>query len=327
MDLPAEFTKGILTTVFAGCVLTGVVLAQAPPVNTVAPASAIAPASPTSSITTSSTAPSIAPGTTVTPGKVESAENYLDAPENSVDPATLLPNLPNLPNHKASLVGGTIQRLDRVRDEVTLQVFGGGKMKIYFDPRTHIYDEKGQATTAELRPGDRVSIDTILDGSAIFARNIRLKTPAAGESQGTVVSYRADRNELFMRDALSPRPVKMRLTSQTRFVSQGHAISSNQIVPGTLIAVRFGSQKNSDVAQEVTVLATPGANFTFVGQITSLDLSTGLLVLTSTTDGKTYEIYFDPSAVNSDNLRPAADVTVLTRFDGKRYVAQDVTVR
>lgn len=141
------------------------------------------------------------------------------------------------------------------------------------------------------------------------------------------MSYRADRNELFMRDALSPRPVKMRLTSQTRFVSQGHAISSNQIVPGTLIAVRFGSQKNSDVAQEVTVLATPGANFTFVGQITSLDLSTGLLVLTSTTDGKTYEIYFDPSSVNSDNLRPAADVTVLTRFDGKRYVAQDVTVR
>jgi hypothetical protein len=56
-------------------------------------------------------------------------------------------------------------------------------------------------------------------------------------------------------------------------------------------------------------------------------LRTGLLVLTSVTDRKTYEIYFDPSVISVDSdLRQGADVTVLTRFDGTRYLAQNVTI-
>ena len=35
-----------------------------------------------------------------------------------VDPNTLLPDLPPVPNANATLVGGTIERLDRVRDRV-----------------------------------------------------------------------------------------------------------------------------------------------------------------------------------------------------------------
>ena len=82
-----------------------------------------------------------------------------------------------------------------------------------------------------------------------------------------------------------------------------------------------------EVAREISVLASPGESFTFAGQVTAIDLRLGLLALTSSVDHKTYEIYLDPTLVAThDNLRQAADVIVITRFDGSRYVAQNVTV-
>jgi hypothetical protein len=50
------------------------------------------------------------------------------------------------------------------------------------------------------------------------------------------------------------------------------------------------------------------------------------MVLTSSTDHKTYEIYLDPSVTIDDSVRPSVDVTVLTRFQENRYVARSVTV-
>jgi hypothetical protein len=252
-----------------------------------------------------------------------------DAADIALDPASLLPDLPALRPAKASLIGGTIQRLDRVRDQITVQVFGGGKMKISFDTRTRIYNDGTQAVASALHQGDRVYVDTILDGSTVFARSIRLKTAtSAGESQGTVTSYRADKGELEIRDALSPRVLKIRVTPQTRLINGDHSASTSQLTPGTLVAVKFGPQQNgSDVAQELSVLAVPGSSFTFAGRVTSLDLRLGVLVLDSSTDHKTYEIHFDPSAAGfGDGLRETTDVTVITRFDGNQYVAQSLTV-
>ena len=247
----------------------------------------------------------------------------------AIDPASLLPDLPKLPTAKASLIGGTIGRLDRVRDQITVQIFGGGNVKISFDTRTHVFRNGDQASVSDLRQGDRVYIETILDGSTVFARAIRLKTSTfVGESQGIITSYRADKGELQIRDALSPQAVKIRVTSQTRIVDGAHAASTSKLAPGTLVAIKFGPrQDGGEVAREVSVLATPGESFTFAGQVTAIDLRLGLLVLTSSIDHKTYEIYLDPSVVGvDDNLRPAADVTVLTRFQGNRYVARSVTV-
>jgi Domain of unknown function (DUF5666) len=249
--------------------------------------------------------------------------------ETLIDPASLLPDLPKVPTAKASLIGGTIGRLDRIRDQMTVQVFGGGKMKISFDPRTHIYHDGAEASLADLRQGDRVYVDTILDGSDIFARTIRLKTStSAGESQGIITSYRADKGELQIHDALSPQAVKVRVTSQTRIIENNHTASTNKLAPGALVSIKFGArQDGGEVAREVSVLASPGDSFTFAGQVTAIDLRLGLLVLTSSTDHKTYEIYLDPSAAGvDDNLRPAAEVTVLTRFQGNRYVARSITV-
>jgi len=124
--------------------------------------------------------------------------------------------------------------VDRVRDQLTVQVFGGGKMKIFFDTRTHIYEGSVLGSAPDLRIGDRVYVDTMLDGSTVFARNIRLAAANAisGRSQGVVKSYRADKGELVLRDMLSPDPVKLRLTSRTQIVQDGHAAYANQLVPG-----------------------------------------------------------------------------------------------
>jgi hypothetical protein len=254
------------------------------------------------------------------------------APEDAdiaLDPASLLPELPALPHAKASLIGGTIQKVDRVRDQLTVQVFGGGKMKVLFDARTHILAGNTEAAAPDLRPGDRVYLDTILDGSAIFARDIRLASPqaTAGASQGVVISYRADKGELVMRDLLSPEPVKLHFTSGTQIVQDGHAAFANQLVPGTLVNVNFVAQKNDRDLQRVSILAVPGTDFTFAGEVISLDLHIHLLVLKSVTDNKTYEIYLDPSAITiDDRLRTGADVLTVANFDGSRYVARSLTV-
>src|ERR1700684_2804181 len=130
----------------------------------------------------------VSPGTTPS-----STAPIVTEPQNAdivVDAAGLLPDLPALPRTKASLIGGTIQKVDRVRDQLTVNVFGGGKMKVSFDTRTHIYNGSAPGATPDLRVGDRVYLDTILDGGNIFARNIRLAAQTTGgKSQGVVISY------------------------------------------------------------------------------------------------------------------------------------------
>jgi hypothetical protein len=273
--------------------------------------------------------PAPANGQPVTVQPTTPVPHPADETETLMDPASLLPDLPPLPKAKASLVGGTIGKLDRVRDQITVQVFGGGKMKIAFDTRTHIYSNGTEASYADLRPGDRVYVDTILDGDTVFARSIRLKTSAtAGDSQGVVTSFRADKGELQVRDALSPQSVKIRVTPQTRIMQGDKTASTGKLVPGTLITVKFGPRENGgEVAREVAILAEPGAQFTFVGRVVAVDLRLGLLVLMSSNDHKTYEISIDPSSAGIDeNLRSSSDVTVVTTFEGNRYLARSVTV-
>jgi len=253
-----------------------------------------------------------------------------DASDKTLDPASLIPDLSPLPNAKASLIGGTIDKLDRVRDQITVRIFGGGKMTICFDPRTRIYDDGRPAAASDLRRGDRIYLDTILDGSTVFARNIRLRTAAAatGASDGIVLSYREDKRELTLRDVLSPQPLKIHLTSQTQVIHGEKSVSASSLEPGTLVAVSFSPQGSGrDVAQRVSILAVPGASFTFAGRVTGLDLSTGLLVLISDTDGKTYEIHMDSAAIAaSGDLHPGANVTTEASFDGSRYVARALTI-
>jgi hypothetical protein len=252
-----------------------------------------------------------------------------NAAGDSLDPASLVPSLPSLRPAKSTLIGGTIDRLDRIQDQLTVLVFGGGKMKIMFDPRTRIYRDGYPASTSDLRRGDRVYIDTVLDRDKIFALNIRLKrSTSAGESQGVVVSYRSDRGELTMRDVLSPHSFVVQLNPSTRIANGDRPVSASELTPGTLLSVSLGPQRNGRAwVRQISVLAVPGDSFTFAGPVTSLDLRLGLLVLTSTTDHKSYEIHFDSGVLAiDDGVHPGVDVTVLTRFEGNRYVARSLTI-
>ncbi len=242
------------------------------------------------------------------------------------DPATLIPDLPPVPQKNATLVGGMLERLDRVRNEVTLQVFGGGRARVFFDPRTHVYRGQKEVTIADLKQGERIYVDTILDGDTVFAKNIRLSPDAAaGHSQGILLSYKNE--ELTIRDGLSPLEIRIRVTPSTKFARDGRPVPAGMLREGSLISVDFAAQGNGhDVAREISILALPGTQYTFVGQVVHIDLRTGLLVLNSSIDHKTYEIYLNPQANPNDNLQAGANVTITANFEDSRYVAGSVTV-
>jgi hypothetical protein len=248
---------------------------------------------------------------------------------NSDDVASLLPDLPPMPKGKASLLGGTVRNLDRVRDRIVLHVFGGHNMVLLFDGRTRVYRDGAIASVDSLASGERVSVDTVLDGKDVFARNIRILTHSPdGQSSGQVLNYDASRQELSLRDALSPEPIKLHMTASTVVLRGDHAASLSDLRPGALVAVKFvPSSDGRDIAHEVSILALPGAEFGFAGRVATLDLSAGLLVVVDPRDKKSYEIRFDPTNVRVvGDLQEGVDVTVTASFDGIRYTAETIAV-
>ena len=284
---------------------------------------------PPSSVVVSSSTGGIQPDTTqpgtIKPGTPAIEDDSTD-PSIMVDPASLLPALPELPPKNVSFIAGTLERLDRVRDQITVQVFGGGHMSALFDPRTRVYRGGKEVTIADLQQGERVYLDTILNGSTVFARTIRLSsTPSGGEGQGIVLRYR--NGELTFRDALNPSPVRVRLAPSTQFFVEHHSVPASTLVTGSLVGIKFDSEGNGhEVAREITILASPGTRYTFSGQLVHIDLRTGLLALISSVDHKTYEVYLDSTAPPDDNLQPGVNVTVIANFEGSRYVARTITI-
>jgi hypothetical protein len=251
------------------------------------------------------------------------------SPNNANDTASLLPDLPPLPKGPASVLGGTVRNLDRVRDRIVLHVFGGRNMVLLFDGRTHVYRDGQTASISALASGEHVSIDTVLDGKDVFARNIRILTQSPdAQSSGQVLNYDPGRQELSLRDALSPEPIKLRLAGNTVVLRGDRAVSLGELQPGALVAVKFvPAADGRDVAREISILALPGTEFGFSGRVATLDLHTGLLVVIDPRDRKSYEIRFDPAAVRvRGDLREGADVVVTASFDGTRYVAGTIAV-
>lgn len=237
--------------------------------------------------------------------------------------------VPPMPKGKVSLVGGTVQKIDRVRNRVTVKPFGGGqKMTLGFDERTHIYRDGRDVTERGIQRGDRVYVDTMLDGAHLFARNIRVVTQLVpADARGQIVTYDARRGVMTMQDDLSSTPVTFRITHDTAVKDrEGAADNSIDLVPGSLVAVRFSPDRTRrDVAQEISILAVPGANVMFIGKVRHLDLRSGTLAVENQTDNKTYELRFEPGLVG-DNVMVGSDVTVSAVFEGKGYRAKSISV-
>jgi hypothetical protein len=236
-----------------------------------------------------------------------------------------------VPRTTTTMVGGTITRVDRMRNRMTVHVFGGGHWTVNFDERTHIFHNGAETTQLAIKKGERVYVDTQLDNNKhdIFARNIRVgvaEIPA--DADGQIIAVDTKHNELTLRDTLNSVPVRFAVDSETR-VSNGQTPAAfRDVKPGTLVHVRFAaSSPNRGLAREVSIIATPGATFTFSGKVTFLDLHRGLLAVQNSTDDKNYEIHFAPAAVPDRNsLGVGRDVLVRATFEGARYMAQSVNI-
>ena len=251
------------------------------------------------------------------------------SPDIAVDPNSLLPNVPAVPKGKATLIGGTISSLDRVRDQVVIRPFGGHDLKVLFDGRTQIWRNGAKASSVDLKIGEKAYVDTVLDGTTIFAKNIRVVSKGAlGESRGQIVTFDRARSEITLNDGLTPQSFKVRIGPGTRVMSDGKETSTNTLLPGTLIAVEFNSSGDGVVsAQQISILAQPGTAFTFVGKVMFLDLHKGVLALVDPRDKKNYEVYFNPSTVHiNGDLQLDSEVTVNAAFDGTHYATNAIMV-
>ncbi|HZQ91990.1 MAG TPA: DUF5666 domain-containing protein [Terriglobales bacterium] len=239
-------------------------------------------------------------------------------------------DVPPMPEGKVTLIGGHVRSMDGIRSRMTIEPFGGGKsMKVRFDERTHIYRDGVETTQLAIHKGDRVWVDTMLDGPHVFARNIHVRTQSSpADARGQVLGYDARNGVVSVRDELSLRPVRFRVDNATRFSKQGETASAADLQPGALISVRFAAgDRSRGVAQEIAVLAVPGAPFTFAGTVTYLNLATGVMAVHNQSDDKTYELSFDPARVSRrDGLRVGSQVTVTAQFQPRGYRATSVEV-
>ncbi|PYX09164.1 MAG: hypothetical protein DMG88_07665 [Acidobacteria bacterium] len=237
-------------------------------------------------------------------------------------------DLPPLPRAKISLLGGTITRLDRVQDHLTIQPFGAKqKMNVAFDVRTRFFRDGQPSTQRDVKVGQRVYLDTMLNGTTIFAKSIWIDSnTAAGSGRGQILSYDPQHGVLTLRDELSAQPIRFNLGPDTLVRQGSQTRSVADLKPGALISLTFGPEQGGRGAVlEVSILAQPGTQFSFFGRITYMDLSRKLIAVANESDNTTYEIYLESLPPGSlRDARQGAEVTVSAVFDGKHYVARSI---
>ncbi|MGB7191607.1 MAG: hypothetical protein WBD10_15840 [Acidobacteriaceae bacterium] len=240
--------------------------------------------------------------------------------------------LPPLPQGNPTVIGGVIRSVDSVRDQIKLTVFGGKSMNILFDPRTRIYRDGKRVSLRDMRPDDHASVETVLDGTEIFAMSVHMLSQAPqGECQGQVVDYDPSKGELTVSTALSQEPIKLVVPPSARVFRKGQSkyvaarSSAPALVSGDLVSVTFTSGGDGrGVANEVAILASPGSAFVFSGNIAVLDLHSGLLVLRDASDKTTYRLHFNPLMFPMTKFHEGDHVRVTAKFDGSRYEASSI---
>lgn len=245
------------------------------------------------------------------------------------NPGDPLLDAPPLPKGKATLVGGRVGKIDPIRNRVVVEPFGGGAMTIFFDERTHIYRDGAETTHATIHKGDRVYVDTMLDGPHVFARNLRVITQLVpADASGQVLSYDRRSGVVKLQDELSDRPVSFSVEPQTTVRRRDNAAGSlADVTVGSLISVQFSPAiGRHGVAQQISVLAAPGTSFTFSGTVTHLDMRSGLIAVDNQTDHKIYDISFDPVRSKlRDGITIGSQVQIVATFTGKGYRAESIS--
>ncbi len=237
---------------------------------------------------------------------------------------------PPLPHHRVTLMGGTVTNVNEIQNRITVKPFGGKqRLRMDFDMRTHIFLDGQAGSGRDLKVGQRVYLDTMLNGSQVFAKNIWIRTGYGnGNARGQILDYDSRTNMLTLRDEVASQPVHFRLDPAAVIHNGTQTGSFDDLKPGSLVEVSFDSGKDhSSVVRELSLLATPGSSFTFLGTITYIDISQKLISVANQNDGKNYDIYFEslPSSI-LQSLHEGSEAAVSAQFDGRRYVAQKVDV-
>lgn len=277
-----------------------------------------------------------AAGTQTTPAALE-PENPTDLqlPQSDVlsreaNPGDPLLDVPPLPKGRVTMEGGIIAKVDPIRDRLLLIPFGAKeRMRISFDERTHFFRDGRETTQAVLHQGDRVYVDTMLDGPRVFARNVHIVSQrSVADVTGQVVAFNAVAGKAVLRDRLSGSDVSVGVRPETRVIDQqGQTIAQSWITPGAIVSVHFlPAEKAANIADELRILARPGQVFTFSGKITNVDLRNGMIAVNNQSDNEIYDIAFDPKGDGDlDHIRMGAQVTVKASFTGKEYKAESVS--
>jgi hypothetical protein len=241
--------------------------------------------------------------------------------------------LPAAPRGKSTILGGEVQDIDRVRDEFRLKVYGQRPIKIIFDERTQVYLDGKRIPLRDLRSNDHGSVQTVLDGTDVFALSVHLLSRSPeGEYQGQVLNFNADTRALTVSAVLSPEPFTLLVPSDTPIARAGQMpLDSVQprladLIRGTLISLTFESdRKGGGVATRIVILASPGSAFLFDGDLSSIDMHSGILVLVDSRNEKSYEIAFDSALLPiSRTLHVGDNVRVSATFNGSHYIANTI---
>ena len=218
--------------------------------------------------------------------------------------------------------------VDEIQNRITVRPFAGKqRLHMNFDIRTRIFRDGEAATERDLQAGERVYLDTMLNGGKVFAKSIWIRNRTeSGNGRGQILRYDSRANSLTIRDEVSAEPASFRLDSATVIHNGDRTGSVDDLKPGSLVAVSFDpAQSHSGLVREISLLAQPGSAFTFMGKITFIDLSQKLIAITNQSDGKNYDLYFEsiPAAV-LQGLREGSQASISAVFDGNRYLAQKV---
>lgn len=240
------------------------------------------------------------------------------------------------PRGKSTVMGGTISAVDPIADRLTLKVAGGRSIKILYDERTEVFRDGVKGNLRDLKANDHASIETLLDGTTVFARSIHMLSQSPeGEARGQILSYDPGSRVLTLNESLAREAIKLQVPSSATIVRQGQAAAAPgtagaaDLVKGTLISAKFKpNNSGAGVASEIDILAVPGSRVTFTGTISHLDLHARQLVVADAQEEQSYKISFDPSAFPvAHDLHEGGRVKVIAEYDGSGYQAREITLQ
>lgn len=226
-----------------------------------------------------------------------------------------------------SLLGGTVTRVDPIRDRIVVRAFGGRDLTVDFDARTEVLRGTRPASIREIRPGLRIYADIIAKDGRTFAKTLRIEAGSVlGETRGQVLSYDNTRGLLKVRDLISSQPLTLHVTSRTAIESGDPSGSATDLVTGSLVQISFqGVSNGPSSAEKITILARPGSTFVFTGRIAVIDLRDSHLTLYQQPGDTAFEVGLNSLTADEKlKLRQGSDVVVHAQFDGRSYQARSI---